>query len=382
MPMTATRLPAACLATLLLAPAAAVAQQAEHRLEREQRLALDGAGHVRIEHLAGTLKVGVHDDDAVTVGMVVHAAGDTRARAREIAEGVSLEHGREGSALWLRARPPLDDHRTLLYLPTDDDGADYNREVDFAGERVVIRSRTRWGREGVPVHVNLDLRVPRGTGLDLSQHAGPVEVHGLTGPVRLKLSNDPVRVSATRAPLEVHSGNGRVEIRGHRGPARVTSGSGAMTLDDAGGGPFELMSSSGPIRLVGTSGSVSAETGSGGLEATGYRAGEQVSVRSGSGDVHLEGDLAPARDLTVVTGGGDIRLILAGAPDAGLRIDSARGNIRVDLPGLSDVRDHRTQFRAVSGEGRGQWRLESRTGRIRVDSDSGSSGIDDMFGDQ
>lgn len=379
--MTALRLPAACLAALLLAPAAAVAQQAEHRLEREQRLALDGAGHVRIEHLAGALNVEVHDDDVVTVGMVVHAAGETQARAREVAEAVALEHGREGSALWLRARPPLDEHGTLLYLPTGDDAADYNREVEFAGERVAIRSRTRWGREGVPVHVDLNLRVPRGTGLDLSQHAGPVEVHGLTGPVRLKLSNDAVRVSATEAPLEVHSGNGRVEIRGHRGPARVASGSGATTLEDAGGGPFDLSSSSGPIRLEQTSGSLSAETGSGGVEATGYRAGEQVSVRSGSGDVRLEGELAPARELDLVTGGGDILLDLAGVPDARLRVDSARGNIDIELSGLSDVRDHRTQFSAVSGEGRGRWRLESRTGRIRVISDSGPAAPDDLFGD-
>lgn len=380
MPKTAIRLAAPCLAALVLAPATAIAQQVEHTLERAQRLALDGAGHVHIEHLAGSLSVESHNDDTVTVGMVIHAVGETRARAREIAENVSLEHGREGNALWLRARPPLGDHRTILYQPPDN-GASYHREVRFDGAPVTIRSRVGWGQEGVPVHVDLHLKLPPEIGLDLIQQAGPVEVRGLTGPVRLKLRNDPVRVSAIEAPLEVDSGNGRVTIRGHRGPARVSSGSGAMTLDDARGGPFELRSSSGRIHLIEASASVSAETGSGDVEASGFHAGDRVSVNSGSGDVHLEGDLAPARDLEVVTSGGNIVLNLATNPDARLRVDSTRGNISIDMPGLSEVRDHRTQFSAVSGEGQGRWRLESRTGEIRVTSDAGLPAVDEMFGD-
>lgn len=380
MPTTATHLAAPCLAALVLAPATAIAQQVEYSLEHEQRLALDGAGHVRIEHLAGALSVESHDDDAVSVGMVIHAAGETKARARELAETVSLEHGREDSALWMRARPPLDEHRTLFYLPPDN-GANYRREVRFDGTPVTIRSRAGWGQEGVPVHVDLHLKLPPGIGLDLIQRAGPVEVRGLIGPVRLKLHNDTVRVSAIEAPLEIDSGNGRVEIRGHRGPARVSSGSGAMTLEDASGGPFELRSSSGRIHLIDVSGRVSAETGSGSVEAAGFRAGDRVSINSGSGDVHLEGDLAPAQDLEVVTKGGDIVLNLAANPDADLRVDSTRGNISIDMPGLSEVRDHRTQFSAVSGEGQGRWRLESRTGEIRVKSDSGVPAVDDLFGD-
>lgn len=381
MSTAASRFVAACLAALFLAPAAAESRLAEHRLEREHELALDGAGHVRVEHLAGPVSVEAHDGDTVRARLIIRAGGRDDTQARERAEAVELAQGRDGGALWLRARPPLDEHRTLIYLAPDD-GADYNRRVRFDGENVTIRSEARWGQHGIPAYVELHLQLPRSTGLDLTQHAGPVTVRGLTGPTRVTMRGDPVSVSSLEAPLEIDSGNGGVEIADHQGRARVASGSSPMQLDNARGGPFELRSHSGRIRINDLSGSLTVETGSGGLEATGINAGERLAVDSGSGDVHLEGDLAPARDLTVVTGGGDLRLILAGAPDAELRIGSARGDISVDLPGLSEVRDHRTQFRAVSGAGRGLWRLESRTGRIRIDSDSGPTSVDDLFGDQ
>lgn len=380
MPMTATPRAAACLFALSLGSGAAFAQDAEHLVEREQHLALDGAGHVRVEHLAGPVIVEAHDDASVTVRMVIHAAGDTQALARERAEAVDLEHGREGGALWIRARPPLDEHRTLFYAPPDA-GAGYNRSARFAGERVTIRSLTRWGRHGVPVHVDLHVLVPRGTGLDLTQHAGPVTVRGLSGPVRLKLQGDPVRASAIEAPLEIDSGSGRVEVLGHRGPARVASGSADMHLKDLQDGPLELSSSSGQIRLIDASGVLSVKTGSGGLEASDIQAGDRLSVISGSGDVRLQGNLTPARELEVTSSGGDILLQPADAPNARIRINSARGGINVDLPGLSEVRAQRTRFTAVAGEGLGRWQLENRMGRVRIVSDPGLTGNDDLFGD-
>lgn len=380
MPTPASRFVAACLAALFLVPAAAEPRLAEYRLERERELALDGAGHVRVEHLAGPVSVEAHDGDTVRVRMIIHAGGRDDTQARERAEAVELAHGRDGGALWLRVHPPLDEHRTLIYLAPDD-GADYNRRVRFDGEMVTIRSEARWGQHGIPAYVELQLQLPHGTGLDLTQHAGPATVRGLTGPTRLTMQGDPVSVSSIEAPLEIDSGNGGVEVADHQGPARVASGSSAMRLDNARGGPFELRSQSGRIRINDVSGSLTVETGSGGLEATGINAGERLAVDSGSGDVHLRGDLAPARQLEVTTNGGDILLQPADAPDAGIRVDSARGRIEVDLPGLSRVRDHRTRFTAVSGEGRGQWRVESRTGEIRIVPGPGLTDNDDLFGD-
>lgn len=376
--MRKNRLAAACLAAQFAVPAAA--QPVSHEAEREIDLSLKGAGHVRIEQLAGPVRVDSHDEDTVTVRMVMHAAGETADQARERAEAFELERGREGDALWLRARPPLDEHQTLIYAPPGK-GAGYNRDTRFAGRQVTIRGRTRWGQQGLPAHAALHVSLPRGTGLDLIQHAGPVAVDGLSGPVRLNLQDNPARVSAVEAPLEIDSGNGRVEVLRHRGPARIASGSADMILEDMRGGPLELRSSSGRIRLTDVSGPLTVETGSGGLQATRFEAGERLAVESGSGDVRIQGRLAPARDLEVTTGGGDILLEPSDGPDARVRIESVGGSITVDLPGLSQVRDHRTRFTAVAGEGRGQWRVESRMGRVRIVSDPGLTGNDDLFGD-
>lgn len=381
MPEPATRLAGVFLAALLFGPAAADSRLAEHRLERDYELGLNGAGHVRIEQLAGPVTVESHDADSVTVRLIIHAAGDTETQARERAEAVELEHGREGKALWFRARPSLDEHRTLIYAPPGGD-AGYNRAARFAGERVTIRGESGWGRHGVPVYTEVRVQVPPGTGLDLTQQAGPVTVRGLSGPVRLQLQSDAARVSAIEAPLEIDSGNGEVSVVGHRGPARLDAGSAAMHLEDMRGGPFNLRSSSGRIHLRDSSGELTVETGSGGIEAVRFQAGERVAVNSGSGNVRIQGDLSAARELDVASRGGDILLGLAGTPDTRIHVHSTRGNINVNLPGLTGVKDHRTQFTAVAGEGRGEWRLQSRTGRIRVVSETGPGADNDLFGEE
>lgn len=381
-PPVPNRAVTAALAVLCLAAPAASAQgpAAQERLEREHRLALDGAGHVRVEHLAGPVSVEAHDADEVVVRMVVQARGESAPEARRLAEAVVLQHKREGDALRIRAMPPLDEHHTLFYVPPGA-GAGFSRQAQFAGRRVTVRGATRWGRPGMHLHVALHLALPRGIGLDLEQHAGPVAIRGLQGPVRARLRGDALQVDGVEGPLDVDSGNGSVEITGHRGAAQVVTGSAGMRLHDSRGGPYRLRSGSGHIRLQAVTGSVSAETGSGGVSTTAFGGGERVAITGSSGDVDLQGDFSAVRDLVVTTSSGDIHLRPSGAVHAGLEIESVRGTITVELPGQAQVRDNRNRYSAVAGEGLGRWKLESRTGRIRIVSDPGDSGMRDLFED-
>ena len=364
-PMSIRALASLMFCVVALAPASLVAGETV-RLEREvtEEHSPEGIERVRIEQLAGPVRVTAGDSDRIRVRAVVHAAGEDESTAGKIRDKGGIELDEDGDRLRIRPRLPLEEYRTYYYEPPGREGGGFNRTSEFAGESLTVQSRTRWGR-GIALHHAIEVELPADMGLDLNQQVGPVSVSDLDGPVRLRMRGESAELSRLGGRLDIDTGGGRLELTGHQGEAQITTGSGSMHLAHLRDGPYRLKSGSGAIRVDAGAGEFRVETGSGGFRATEFVAGQQLRLKSGSGGIMLEGDLSALRDARIETSSADIFLQTVAVPSAELRINNIRGGIEVDLPEMEQTRRQRNRFEAILGEGEGRIELESRLGEIR-----------------
>lgn len=137
-------------------------------------------------------------------------------------------------------------------------------DTDF-GTELEVEVPRRWNRRG---HINLELRVPRGTRIDVNASNGKVCIAGLQRSVRVRSSNVAVRVEDVTGDVEIHASNakvlcagivgklvartsnGKIEIERHRGALDASSSNGLIqaTIDELGGGVV-LATSNGRIAL-------------------------------------------------------------------------------------------------------------------------------------
>lgn len=123
----------------------------------------------------------------------------------------------------------------------------------------------RWNRRGV---VNLEIRVPTGTRVEISASNGRVCIHGLQASVKAHSSNGAVTVEAIEGDVEVQSSNakvhcagvhgklvartsnGKIEITQHRGALDAATSNGLIDAQiDELGGPIVLATSNGRIAV-------------------------------------------------------------------------------------------------------------------------------------
>ncbi|MEB2346378.1 MAG: DUF4097 family beta strand repeat-containing protein [Deltaproteobacteria bacterium] len=134
-----------------------------------------------------------------------------------------------------------------------------------SGTELEVEAPRRWNRRG---HANLELRVPRGTRVEVSASNGKVCVAGLGNGLRVRSSNVAVRVEDVSGDVEIHASNarllcagvcgrllartsnGKIEVERHRGALDASSSNGLIhaAIEEL-GGPVVLATSNGKIAL-------------------------------------------------------------------------------------------------------------------------------------
>jgi DUF4097 and DUF4098 domain-containing protein YvlB len=257
-------------------------------------------------------------------------------------------------------------------------------------------------RSGDLVRVDLEVFVPAGARLRLSQEAGTIRADRVSGVLSLRSHFGGVTVTDSQGSVYADTGSGTVEITGFRGEVEADSGSGTVTVEnvlgdvradtgsgqvsirgvdgdveaDTGSGSVRLVdvrassiradTGSGPVRMTDVTGSVSVDTGSGGVRAEGVVAGPRIKVDTGSGGVEIRGDLGGVERVDIDTGSGSVELASSTPVSLELELDAGSGGINVDIPGLTNVRSGRGSFRAIAGTGRGYAKIDTGSGGIRV----------------
>ena len=202
------------------------------RAEAEEtvRLAAPRSGLVRVDNSNGRTRVVGEDRSDVEVRLQKVARAESESAARRLAEAIRLAAAESE-----------------------------------AGLDIEIDTPRRWNRRG---SVNLELRVPRGTRVDVQASNGKVSVEGVHAAVRARSSNGAVEIENVDGDVEVQSSNarvcctdcrgrllarssnGKIEIGAHRGAVDAATSNGLIHASLAElRGPVVLATSNGRIAL-------------------------------------------------------------------------------------------------------------------------------------
>ena len=178
--------------------------------EETRLLAAPSSGLIRVHHANGRTSV----------------VGEDRTDVAIRAEKVARAESEQGAAALLEASRLLHDHTADEVLEL---------EVDVP---------SKWNRRG---HVNLELRVPRGSSVEILATNGRVAVAGLRGAVRARSSNGSVELSDVVGNVNVATSNAKVCCCDTRGKLVARSSNGKIELEDH-CGSVDASTSTGMIR--------------------------------------------------------------------------------------------------------------------------------------
>jgi DUF4097 and DUF4098 domain-containing protein YvlB len=168
--------------------------------------------------------------------------------------------------------------------------------------------------------IDYEISAPASVALNLHSGSGDVEVDNLG------------------RYLSASSGSGNVRAHGIHGPAELQSGSGDLELEQTGAGDVKAKTGSGSVRVHGLNGGFMARTGSGDIEAEGRLTGE-ANLGSGSGSVRLHLTQDAHFNLEAQTGSGDIRVHFPNAPQ---QTDYTRHHLTASINGGGPALEVRT----------------------------------------
>ena len=371
---------------LLLAMTAGTARAATHDAVLEKSIPTAGVHTLQFQNLAGTLTLGTTTGDAIVVKAHVVAEGSSDAAAAKLAARIALDLEQTGDAAYLTVSYPVDDYDNYLYHAPGLSGGTVH--VRYMDTRVTVNGGFFLLSAGVPLHVDVDIRVPKGIKVHAENGAGAITSDGLSGGLYAKVHDGSVTDSHSSGEDYLDTGSGDVHVSAHQGTAKADTGSGDAVFEDVtgdevyadtGSGDVTMQhckaallyadTGSGDVKLDDVQGSLHLDTGSGGVDGTGVISGEKIYADTGSGHVHLDGDLSAVLDMYVDTGSGDITIKTSRAPSLHIDASSNSGDLTVDLPGMQNVSSRHHEFRADVNGGKGTAKLDAGSGDVSFTKD-------------
>jgi uncharacterized protein YaiE (UPF0345 family) len=219
--------------------------------------------------------------------------------------------------------------------PTDAEAAAQTR-VEYAGGALSVRSpKSRaWRFFGTGGSVEVTVRLPAGSRVDVRAGMADLRCHGRLGASRLDTSSGDVTADTLGGPSEVTTANGDVRIGEIDGSAVVKSSNGGVTVGTAGG----------DLRLQTAYGDISVDRALAGLNArTAYgriRVGEvvrgSVLLETAGGNLEIGVRTGTAAWLDAVSAYGKVTSRLEAAEGPGgseetveIRARTSYGDIRI-----------------------------------------------------
>lgn len=236
-------------------------------------------------------------------------------------------------------------------------------------------SRGSFGRErnhvqisnsgsGLEAYADILVRVPRGQRLVVHNAVGDAHITMVDADLAVEVSGSAITAERTRGHLSLDTGSGSISLTDAQGDVNLDTGSGSVTVSGVRGESLRMDTGSGSI----TGGDIEvselkADVGSGGVRLGRVRA-PRVDVDAGSGSTELE-LLSPIEHLKVEAGSGGVTVHLPESTNADVDIETGSGGIDTDFA-VQVTRFERRHMTGRIGNGRGQIRIESGSGSVRL----------------
>jgi hypothetical protein len=157
------------------------------------------------------------------------------------------------------------------------------------------------------ISVDYEITVPSDTTIRTHSGSGDQIIEGTHGNADVQTGSGDVKLANLNGEIHLQTGSGNVRAREISGAVRGGTGSGDIEIEETGSGDVELRTGSGNIEARGIQGGFRGETGSGDITAEGAQSGTW-EIRTGSGNVRvtLPGNSAFDADISTSSGSIDV----------------------------------------------------------------------------
>jgi DUF4097 and DUF4098 domain-containing protein YvlB len=208
-------------------------------------------------------------------------------------------------------------------------------EVSQMGEVVAVRQPARWLSRGRNVQVVV--RVPSGSDVNVNSAAADVKLRGALGVARLRTASGDVEAEQV-ARLEITTASGDARIGESDGDATLNTATGDFTIKRV-GGRLSASTASGDMRVNRVGGGLEVGTVSGDV-SIGRCDGDEIAIKTVSGDIQLGLPSGIRVNPDISTLSGSTRLPDPAPADASIdrravrvRVRTVSGDIRIERAG-------------------------------------------------
>lgn len=155
------------------------------------------------------------------------------------------------------------------------------------------------------ISVDYEITVPAETTIRTHSGSGDQTLEGTRGNADIQTGSGDVKLRNLTGEVRLQTGSGDVRAHGISGAVKGGAGSGDIDIEEAGQGDVDLHTGSGNITVRGIQGSFHGEAGSGDITAEGTQSGNW-EIRTGSGNVRVRLPGNSAFDADISTSSGTI----------------------------------------------------------------------------
>ncbi len=155
------------------------------------------------------------------------------------------------------------------------------------------------------IAIDYEITVPADTTVRTRSGSGDQTVEGTRGNADLQSGSGDMRLRQMTGDIHVQTGSGTVEARQIAGALRGGTGSGDVQVEETSSGDIDLHTGSGNLTARGIQGAFRGEAGSGDITAEGTQTGTW-EIRTGSGNVHVRLPANAAFDADITTSSGTL----------------------------------------------------------------------------
>lgn len=365
------------LGTALLSLAATAREDRAVTRTLQRSVDVPTGDSVAVENLVGHMRV-TQGNGPLQITATVVAGGD---QAQTLMQSVKLDVTTAGKQVRVHVSYPVDRYDTFLYVPANSraEGSDElcilgklicfhgrsSSTFEYQGKRVRVNESSSGG-SGVPLYVDVVVRLPAHVSASFSNTAGLLKADGLANHLSLATQGGDIHAQSLSGQLHARSDGGDIYLSDVTSSnAQVDTGGGDLTGSSV-TGDISLATGGGDAKLGTLAGKLSLTSGGGDARLSGNLSSlESLRAEMGGGDLTVSGNLTALKLLNAASGGGDL---VFRASNLSMHLDAASGggDISVHLPDTRNVNSSSDHFSGDIGNAAGEGTLRAGGGDISV----------------